>query len=205
MALAIAAPLLLLNTLSFRELVDAQSGYYFGFLPRWTIFQGPFPQIVSFLLFMVAAFCGNQPHPVRSAGSRERAGGRLPYRIQQHEVRGVLHGRIRQHGHGFVRRGAVVPRRMAPALPRRIRLEVPSDSDLRHRWSGVLLPRPESGASLRSDHTSDRGRRISRSRSRISGAAARADPGPAVLVCCKGGRHSVPVHLGARHAAAFSL
>jgi NADH-quinone oxidoreductase subunit H len=56
MALAIAAPLLLLNTLSFRELVDAQSGYYFGFLPRWTIFQGPFPQIVSFLLFMVAAF-----------------------------------------------------------------------------------------------------------------------------------------------------
>lgn len=56
MALAIAAPLLLLNTLSFRELVDAQSGYYFGFLPRWTVFQGPFPQIVSFMLFVVAAF-----------------------------------------------------------------------------------------------------------------------------------------------------
>jgi NADH-quinone oxidoreductase subunit H len=56
MALAIAAPLLLLNTLSFRELVNAQSGYYFGFLPRWSIFQGPFPQIVSFLLFVVAGF-----------------------------------------------------------------------------------------------------------------------------------------------------
>ena len=56
MALAIAAPLLLLNTLSFRELVNAQSGYYLGFIPRWTIFQGPFPQIVSFLLFVVAAF-----------------------------------------------------------------------------------------------------------------------------------------------------
>ncbi len=56
MALAIAAPLLMLNTLSFRQLVDAQSGFYLGFIPRWTIFQGPFPQIVSFLLFLVAAF-----------------------------------------------------------------------------------------------------------------------------------------------------
>jgi NADH-quinone oxidoreductase subunit H len=56
MAIAIAAPLLMLNTLSFRQLVDAQSGFYFGFIPRWTIFQGPFPQIVSFLLFLIAAF-----------------------------------------------------------------------------------------------------------------------------------------------------
>jgi NADH-quinone oxidoreductase subunit H len=56
MALAIAAPLLMLNSLSFRELVDGQGGFYFGFIPRWAIFQGPFPQIVSFLLFMVAAF-----------------------------------------------------------------------------------------------------------------------------------------------------
>jgi NADH-quinone oxidoreductase subunit H len=56
MALAIAAPLLLLNTLSFRELVNAQSGYYLGFIPRWSIFQGPLPQVVSFLLFVIAAF-----------------------------------------------------------------------------------------------------------------------------------------------------
>jgi NADH-quinone oxidoreductase subunit H len=56
LALAIAAPLLMLNTLSFRELVDGQAGYYFGFLPRWSIFQGPFPQIFSFLLFLIAAF-----------------------------------------------------------------------------------------------------------------------------------------------------
>jgi NADH-quinone oxidoreductase subunit H len=56
MAMAIAAPLLMLNTLSFRQLVDAQGGFYFGIIPRWTIFQGPFPQIVSFLLFVIAAF-----------------------------------------------------------------------------------------------------------------------------------------------------
>ncbi len=53
---AIAAPLLMMNSLSFRELVNAQGGYYLGFIPRWAVFQSPFPQIVSFLLFMVAAF-----------------------------------------------------------------------------------------------------------------------------------------------------
>ena len=56
MALAIAAPLLALNTLSFRGIVDAQSGFFFGFLPKWTIFQ-VFPfNIISFILFIIAAF-----------------------------------------------------------------------------------------------------------------------------------------------------
>src|SRR5919112_1064261 len=44
MALALAAPLLVVNTLSLREMVDKQSFFYFGFLPAWTIFQAPFPQ-----------------------------------------------------------------------------------------------------------------------------------------------------------------
>ncbi len=56
MALAIAAPLLILNTLSFRQMVNGQEGFYLGFIPKWTVFQGPFPQIVSFLLFMIAGF-----------------------------------------------------------------------------------------------------------------------------------------------------
>jgi NADH-quinone oxidoreductase subunit H len=56
MAMAIAAPLLMLNSLSFRELVDGQGGFYFGFIPRWAVFQGPFPQIFSFIIFIIAAF-----------------------------------------------------------------------------------------------------------------------------------------------------
>ena len=56
MAMAIAAPLLMLNSLSFRELVDGQAGFFLGFIPRWAIFQGPFPQIFSFLIFLIAAF-----------------------------------------------------------------------------------------------------------------------------------------------------
>jgi NADH-quinone oxidoreductase subunit H len=56
LALAIVAPLLLANTLSLRELGDAQSGFSFGFLPRWNVFQGPFPQLPGFLIFIIAGF-----------------------------------------------------------------------------------------------------------------------------------------------------
>ncbi len=56
LALAIAAPLLLVNTLNFRQIVEAQSGFWFGFLPKWNIFAGPVPQILSFLIFLTAAF-----------------------------------------------------------------------------------------------------------------------------------------------------
>lgn len=56
MALAIVAPLLMVNTLSFREIVNAQEGFYLGFLPKWNIFAMPFPQVFSFLLFLIAAF-----------------------------------------------------------------------------------------------------------------------------------------------------
>ncbi len=54
MALAIAAPLLILNTLSLREIGEKQGGFVLGVIPNWTIFSGG--QIVSFFLFMVAAF-----------------------------------------------------------------------------------------------------------------------------------------------------
>ena len=56
MALALVAPLLLLNTLSLREIVNVQEGFYLYVIPKWTIFALPFPQIVSFILFMIAAF-----------------------------------------------------------------------------------------------------------------------------------------------------
>ena len=56
MALAIASPLIVLNTLSFREIVDKQGFYYFGFVPNWGIFHSPFPQIIAFMVFVTAAF-----------------------------------------------------------------------------------------------------------------------------------------------------
>lgn len=56
LSLAITAPLLLAGTLSLREIVQTQGGFYLGFLPRWSIFEGPFPQIFSFLIFLIAGF-----------------------------------------------------------------------------------------------------------------------------------------------------
>src|SRR4249920_1802216 len=52
MALAIAAPLLILNTLSLREIGEAPGPYYLGFTPNWTVILSP----VSFILFMIAGF-----------------------------------------------------------------------------------------------------------------------------------------------------
>src|SRR6202046_4727325 len=56
MSLAIASPLLIAGTLSLRGIVDSQAGYNLGFIPRWLVFSGPFPQIFSFIIFMIAAF-----------------------------------------------------------------------------------------------------------------------------------------------------
>ena len=52
MSLAIAAPLLISNTLSLHELVEKQAGGIFS----WNLLHGPFPQIFSFILFVIAAF-----------------------------------------------------------------------------------------------------------------------------------------------------
>jgi NADH-quinone oxidoreductase subunit H len=56
LTLAIVSPLLLMNQLSFRAISDGQAGYYLGFIPRWAIFQMPFPQIFGFIIFLIAAF-----------------------------------------------------------------------------------------------------------------------------------------------------
>src|SRR5437899_1905011 len=56
MSLAIASPLLIVGSLSLREIVNAQAGYNLGLIPKWTVFAGPFPQIFSFIIFMIAAF-----------------------------------------------------------------------------------------------------------------------------------------------------
>jgi NADH-quinone oxidoreductase subunit H len=56
MSMAVAAPLLLVNTLSLRQIVERQQGFYLGFIPHWSIFQTPMPQLFSFIIFMIAAF-----------------------------------------------------------------------------------------------------------------------------------------------------
>ncbi|SPE37474.1 NADH-quinone oxidoreductase subunit H 1 [Candidatus Sulfopaludibacter sp. SbA6] len=52
LSLTIAAPLLISNTLSLRELVEKQAGGIW----HWNVLHGPFPQIFSFLIFLIAGF-----------------------------------------------------------------------------------------------------------------------------------------------------
>ncbi len=52
MSLAIASPLLISNTLSLHDLVEKQSGS----ILNWNLLHGPFPQIFSFIIFLIAAF-----------------------------------------------------------------------------------------------------------------------------------------------------
>lgn len=56
LAIALAAPLLTTGSLSLRAIADAQGGTIFGILPNWYIFQLPAPQIIGFLIFLIAAF-----------------------------------------------------------------------------------------------------------------------------------------------------
>jgi NADH-quinone oxidoreductase subunit H len=56
LSLGVVGALLLAGSLSLREIVDTQAGYYWGFLPRWSVFQGPWPQILGFFVYLTAAF-----------------------------------------------------------------------------------------------------------------------------------------------------
>ena len=153
LALAIAAPLLLANTLSFREMVNYQSGYWLGFIPRWNVI----PRDSRIHRFPDRRLRRNQSRAVRSSRSRKRTGGRLPHRVQQHEVRRVLHGRIRQHGDRHRGRDAAVPGRLAAAVPGAVFGRRP-DPGLRVGRADRHLSRAESGAPHGQVHVAGRGR-----------------------------------------------
>jgi NADH-quinone oxidoreductase subunit H len=52
--MALATVVLLAGSMSFREIVDAQTGYYFGLIPRWNVFV-MFPcGLIAFLLLFTS-------------------------------------------------------------------------------------------------------------------------------------------------------
>jgi NADH-quinone oxidoreductase subunit H len=48
--ISLATIILLANSMSLREIVDAQSGYWFGFIPKWFVFLQP----VGFVVYAIA-------------------------------------------------------------------------------------------------------------------------------------------------------
>jgi NADH-quinone oxidoreductase subunit H len=56
---ALAAVIVMAGSLSIREMVDAQAGYWAGFIPRWYVF----PQFFGFLIFMTAGIAETNRAP----------------------------------------------------------------------------------------------------------------------------------------------
>ncbi len=57
--MALAAVLLLGNSLSLQEVVNAQAGYWFGFIPKWFVFLQP----VGFFIYMTAGIAETNRAP----------------------------------------------------------------------------------------------------------------------------------------------
>ena len=57
--MALATIVMLAGSLSLREIVDAQQGYWFGFIPKWYAFINP----ISFLIFTIAGIAETNRAP----------------------------------------------------------------------------------------------------------------------------------------------
>jgi NADH-quinone oxidoreductase subunit H len=53
LGLSLVGVLIMSGSLSLRTIVDAQGGTFWGFIPRWNVFQG---QIIGFLVYLIAAY-----------------------------------------------------------------------------------------------------------------------------------------------------
>jgi NADH-quinone oxidoreductase subunit H len=54
LGLSLVGVIILSGSLSLREIVDAQGGHFWGFIPKWNIFYGG--QFVAFFIYLMAAY-----------------------------------------------------------------------------------------------------------------------------------------------------
>ena len=82
LTLSVVGVLLMAGSFSFREIIAAQGGRMLGgLLPRWNIFAGPFPQVLGFLCYFVAAVAetNRAPFDMAEAESELVAGYHTEY------------------------------------------------------------------------------------------------------------------------------
>src|SRR5574337_1070970 len=77
LVLSLLGPVMIAGTMSMGKLVEAQSGFWFGILPKWFVF----PQIVAFLTYFTCALaeCNRLPFDIPEAESELVAGFHVEY------------------------------------------------------------------------------------------------------------------------------
>ena len=103
-AFALIGPVILAGSLNLEQIVSNQQHL-------WFIFEQP----LAFALYFTGALAETNRAPFDLPEARDRAGRRLPHRVQLDALRFLLPRRVHQHGDRFVDRSLAVPRRLALA------------------------------------------------------------------------------------------
>ena len=75
MTLSVVGVLLMAGSLNLSEIITAQQGFAWGFLPRWNILAGPLPQILGFFCFFVSAIAETNRLPFDLPEAEGELGG----------------------------------------------------------------------------------------------------------------------------------
>ncbi len=114
MTISVVGVLMASSSLHLHQVVEAQTGTWLG---RAAALERLHPAARRDHLHG-RGLRRDQPHPVRPARGRGRAGLRLPHRVLLDEVCRLLHGRVRAHDRGFGADDRALLRRLDPALDR---------------------------------------------------------------------------------------
>jgi NADH-quinone oxidoreductase subunit H len=184
LSLTIAAPLLVSNTLSLRELVERQTGGIW----HWNLIHGG--QIVSFLIFLIAAFAETN---------------RVPFDLPEAENELVAGFHTEYSSMKFASFFMAEYANMITVSCMATLLFLGGCGDFRVCRSDRVVPRPASGAAPRS-HLAARVRRHLLCDCRHLPAAHDAELARSAFLVLRQNRlYSFCVHVDSRHAAALSV
>lgn len=75
LTMSVVGVLLMAGSLDLSEIITAQQGFAWGFLPRWNILAGPLPQILGFFCFFVSAIAETNRLPFDLPEAEGELGG----------------------------------------------------------------------------------------------------------------------------------